>query len=90
MSYHPTSLLNTILKLYEKILLTKILSEVSGSELLRSEQFGFRPQHSTALQLAYFVERMSTNFDVKKLTGAFSWMWPRPSIMYRLTVYSTS
>jgi hypothetical protein len=60
-----------ILKLYEKILLTRILSEVSGRELLRNEQFGFRLQNSTALQLVHLVERLSTNFDEKKLTGAF-------------------
>jgi len=51
--------------------MTRILSEVSGSEILRNEQFGFRPQHSTALQLAQLIEIVSRNFDVKKLTGAF-------------------
>ena len=38
---------------------------------MRNEQFGLRPQNGTALQLAYFVERVSRNFDVKKLTGTF-------------------
>jgi hypothetical protein len=57
--------------LFEKILLTRILSKVSGSELLRNEQFGFRLQNSTARQLASLVGRVSMNFDVKKLTGAF-------------------
>jgi hypothetical protein len=31
-------------KLFEKILLSRILYEVSGSGLLRDEQFGFRPK----------------------------------------------
>jgi hypothetical protein len=55
-SYRPISLLDTIGKLFEKILLSRILHEMSGSGLLRDEQFGFRPKHSTALQLARLVE----------------------------------
>jgi hypothetical protein len=41
---------------------------VSGRELLRDEQLGFR--HSTALQLALLVERGRRDFDEKRLTGA--------------------
>jgi hypothetical protein len=69
-SYRPVSLLDTIGKLFEKILLSRILHEVSGRGLLRDEQFGFRPKHSTALQLTRLVERVSRNFDEKMLTGA--------------------
>jgi hypothetical protein len=58
-------------KLFEKILLSSILSDVIGRRLLRDEQFGFRPKHSTPLQLAHLEERISRNFDEKKLTGAF-------------------
>jgi hypothetical protein len=54
-SNRPISLLDTIGKLFEKILLSRILSEVSGRGLLRDEQFGFRPKHSTSLQLARLV-----------------------------------
>jgi len=35
-------LLDTIGKLFEKILLTRVLCEVSGRGLLCNEQFGFR------------------------------------------------
>jgi hypothetical protein len=34
------------------------------------EQFGFRPKHSTSLQLARLVERITRNFGEKRLTGA--------------------
>jgi hypothetical protein len=47
--YCPISLLDTIDKLPEKILLNGILSELSGRGLLRDEHFGFRPIYSTSL-----------------------------------------
>jgi len=37
---------------------------------MRDEQFGFRPKHSTSLQLARLVERITRNFGEKRLTGA--------------------
>ena len=51
-SYWPISLLETIGKLFEKILLTKILNEVSERRQMREEQFGFRSRHNTSLYLA--------------------------------------
>jgi hypothetical protein len=64
-SYRPILLLDTIGKLFEKILLSRILCEVSGRGLLRHEQVGFRPKHST-----HIVELASGNFEEKRLTGA--------------------
>jgi hypothetical protein len=43
-------------KLFEKILLPRIVYEVTGHRLLHDVEFGFRPKHSTALQLAHLVE----------------------------------
>ena len=68
-SYRPISLLDTIGKLFEKILLARILHVVNERRLLRDEQFGFRPRHSTSLQLAR-LERITRNFSEKRLTGA--------------------
>jgi len=70
-SYRHISLLDTIGKLFEKILLARFLHEVSERCLLRDEEFGFRPRHSTSLQLAHLVERINRNFGEKKLTGSF-------------------
>jgi hypothetical protein len=69
-SYRPICLLDTFGKLFEKILLSRILCEVNGRGLLCDEEFGFGPKHSTALQLTSLVERVSGNFDEKRLTGA--------------------
>jgi len=69
-SYWPISLLDTIVKLFEMILLSRILHEVEVRGLLRNEQFGLRPRHSTSLQLARLVERITRNFGEKRLAGA--------------------
>jgi hypothetical protein len=68
-SYRPISLLDTVGKLFEKILLTRILWEVNERGLLRDEHFGFRPKHSTTLQLPRLVERVNRNFDERRVTG---------------------
>jgi hypothetical protein len=60
---------------------------------MREEQFGFRPRHSTFLQLARLVERINRNFGEKRLTGpvfldvakAFDTSWI-DSLHYKLTL----
>jgi hypothetical protein len=92
-SYRPISLLDTIGKIFEKIRLVRILHEVIERGLLRDEQFGFRPRHSTSLQLARLVERITRNFGEKRLTGAvflnvakaFNTVWI-DGLLYKLTL----
>jgi len=69
-SYRPISLLDTIGKLFENILLSRILYEVKVRGLLRNEQFVLYPRHSTSLQLARLVQRITRNFGEKRQTGA--------------------
>jgi len=69
-SYRSISLLDTIGKVFEKILLARILREVSERPLMRDEHFGFKSRHSTSLQLARLVERITRNLGKKRLTGA--------------------
>jgi hypothetical protein len=51
-SYRPISLLDTVGKPFEKILLSKVYREVNGRGLLGDEQFRFRTKENTTLQLA--------------------------------------
>jgi hypothetical protein len=91
--YRPISLLDTIGKLFEKILLARILHEVNVRGLMLDEQFGFRPKHSTSLQLARIVERITRNFGEKRLIGAvfldvakaFDTVWI-DGLLYKLTL----
>ena len=68
--YRPISLLDTICKLFDKILLTMILYEASKRGLMPDERFGFRPRHRTSLNLARLIEIIARNFGEKRLTGA--------------------
>jgi len=60
---------------------------------MRDEQFGFRPRHSTSLQLARAAERITRNFCKKRLTGAvflyaakdFDTVWT-DGLFYKLTL----
>jgi len=58
------------LVIFEKILLNRILIEVSELGLVRDELFGFRPRHSTSFTLARLVDRITRNFGEKWLKGA--------------------
>jgi len=61
--------IDTIGTLFEKILSTRILNEVSGRGVLRNKQCGLRPKRSNSLQLASSL-KVSRNFNEKKSTCA--------------------
>jgi hypothetical protein len=92
-SYQPISLLDTIGKLFEKILLARILLEVNERGMMQHELFGFRPRRITSLQPAHLVERITRNFGKKRLTGAvfhdvakaFDTVWIN-GLLYKLTL----
>ena len=92
-SYRHISLFDTIGKLFEKILLARILHVVSERGLMRDDQFGFRPRHSTSLQLARLFQRITRNFGEKRFNGpvfldvakAFDTVWI-DDLLYKLTL----
>jgi len=69
-SYRHISLLDTISKLFQKILLGKIFHVVSERRMMVDEQFEFRHRHSTSLQLARLLERITRNLSEKRLSDA--------------------
>jgi len=84
-NYRPISLLSTISKVFEKILLTRLRSHAESHNLLPPHQLGFRQQFDTELQLVRVVDKLtlsSNNFaytiriflDVEK---AFDRVWHR-------------
>jgi hypothetical protein len=96
-SYIHTSLLDTVGKLFEKILHTRVLREVNERGLLRDEQFGFRHRHSTTLLPVRLVERVNKNSDEKRLTGvvfldvakAFDTLWVK-GFLFKITILNFS
>jgi hypothetical protein len=94
-SYCTVSLLGTTGKLFEKILLARILSEIWKCGLLHDEQFWFRPKHSMSLKMARLIETVTMNFGKTQLTGtvfldmarAFDTVWVT-GLVYKLTDYN--
>jgi hypothetical protein len=92
-SYRSISLLEKIGKIFEMILLARILHELSERGLLRDDHFGFRPRHNKSLQLARLVQRITRNLGEKRLTGpvfldvanAFDTVWI-DGPLYKLTL----
>lgn len=72
-SYRPISLLNTISKVYERIILVRLKNIIDEKRLLLNEQFGFRTGHSAVDQAYRFTEHVLHSFHHKhgrKPTGA--------------------
>ena len=55
-SYRPISLLSTMGKIYERILLTRLQAAVAAKDIIPHEQFGFRAKHSSTHQVHRLTE----------------------------------
>jgi Reverse transcriptase (RNA-dependent DNA polymerase) len=69
-NFRPISLLPTMGKILEKIILTRLDQEVEALELIQPEQCGFRSQHSTTHQALRVVETITRGFGRRDVTGA--------------------
>ena len=71
-NYRPISLLPTLSKILEKIVFNKIYNHLSENNLLTEKQSGYRPGHSTHIQLLYLTHQMySALNDNKNFTAIF-------------------
>lgn len=68
-SYRPISLLNTLSKLTEKIILVRLNEIRDRHNLLPDIQFGFGPQHATTHQIARLLTDIQTQNNLKKTTA---------------------
>jgi hypothetical protein len=67
-NYRPISLLNSLGKLFEKIILKRLNYQLFERNVLREEQFGFKRGHSTTHALLRNVERITHGYNHKKST----------------------
>ena len=64
-SYRPISLLSSLGKIYERLLLNRLWSIVKSKNLIPDEQFGFRARHSCTHQVHRITEHILASFNTK-------------------------
>lgn len=90
-NYRPISLLCSISKIFEKVILSRLNDHISKCDIIPNEQFGFRPGHSTnhqLLRVCRFIKDSLSNkysagiltFDIEK---AFDSIWHR-GLIYKM------
>ncbi|CAI6365650.1 unnamed protein product [Macrosiphum euphorbiae] len=67
-SHRQISLLNTMSKVLEKLLLIRL--KIHTSSKIRPDQHGFRTLHSTSTQLLRVIDDISLNLNLRKKTAA--------------------
>lgn len=95
-SYRPISLLNTISKILEKVILTRLHKHESLNHLLKPYQYGFRAQRSTVQQLLTLSDKIITNINNKTYTSmllmdiekAFDTVWQN-ALLHKLLTQNT-
>ena len=68
-SYRPISLLPTLSKIFEKVILKRLQQHTVSNEIIPPFQFGFREGHSTSHQVRRVVNYIKQGFRAKKSTG---------------------
>lgn len=69
-SYRPISLLSTISKVFEKLLLTRMKPILEAKQIIPTHQFGFREQHTTIEQVHRIASIIKQNLEKKKYCSA--------------------
>lgn len=68
-NYRPISLLPSIGKVAEKLILTRLNEKTENLQTIPDSQFGFRSQHSTTLQAARLAEYIIKGLNRRKYTS---------------------
>lgn len=69
-NYRPISLLSTMSKILEKMILNRIRTQLGIEDLLIEEQYGFRSKRDTVKQLARVTYEIKNNFNMNRSTAA--------------------
>ncbi|KXJ72203.1 hypothetical protein RP20_CCG018649 [Aedes albopictus] len=68
-NYRPISLLPTLSKVFERVILTRIEKHLEVTRIIPNEQFGFQKGHSTSHQIVRLVKEVRRNFHQGKSSG---------------------
>lgn len=68
-NYRPISLLNSLSKVLEKVILSRLKVHISTNRVIMDEQFGFRANHSTNHQLVRVCKYVKDSLLKKHSTG---------------------
>lgn len=68
-NFRPISLLSTVGKIFERLILDKFNKIEKSRNIFIQEQCGFRSEHSTIHQVLRITEKASLNFNRHKSTG---------------------
>ena len=68
-SFRPISLTSCVLKLFERIILSRLLFFLESNSILSPRQAGFRPGRSTLDQILYLFQSISDGF-IKPTSGS--------------------
>lgn len=90
-SYRPISLLPTLGKIFEKIILKRIRPTIKPQNIIPHSQFGFRTSHSTIHQIHRLTDKIASSFENKKycpgvfldVAQAFDRVW-HDGLLYKL------
>lgn len=68
-NYRPISLLSSLSKILERIILSRLNRHLETDVIVPHEQFGFKQGHSTIHQLVRIKQEIKRNFSAGKSTG---------------------
>ena len=69
-SYRPISLLSILSKMFESVLIKKIMPHIHTNSIIPDHQFGFRKSHSPIEQVHRIVHRIGKAFENKEYCSA--------------------